>query len=222
MTTRHLLIALVVAASAFPATSTSAQGSETRGHGPASTGGFSHVFSRRAHQPQNVQLSFHFGLLQPALLRGLNAAVDVRWKRLIVTASHGAGLRLPDSTLTSAERDAGMQVSMPWSTGFGIGLTLVDELYALVDFKVHDVQVRHDQGAFDYRTVTLGLELGYRLFLWRGLHVAPVIRFWPNVYSSLGSDGVALGSQGVVHEPIRQGLGGFFANVLVGWAFGVD
>ena len=140
----------------------------------------------------------------------------------MATVSHGAGLQIPDAALDRAARDAGHDVSMPWSTGFGVGLTIVDELYALVDFKVHSVEVAHDEGTLDYRTITLGLEVGYRLFLWKGLHIAPVIRFWPTIHSSIDRDGVAIGQDGVVHEPLQQGLGGFFANVLIGWAFDVE
>ncbi|MEO0325976.1 MAG: hypothetical protein AAF447_23700 [Myxococcota bacterium] len=193
-------------------------------HGPGSEGGFSHVFTRRARRPEGVQLAFHYGLLQPALLRGLNAAVDVRWKRWVLSYSHGAGLQLPDATLSGAEQDAGLVVNLPWSTGFGVGAVLVDELYALVDVKLHGVQVRGADVPLDYRTLTVGVEVGYRLFLWRGLHITPVLRFWPNVYTSIDRDGVDLpvGGTTVRHEPIEQGAAGFFANVLIGWAFEAD
>ena len=168
-----------------------------------------------------MQVAFHYGLLQPALLRGFNAAVDVRWKRWVLSYSHGAGLKLPDETLTGAERDAGLAVNLPWSTGFGVGAVLVDELYALVDVKLHGVQVRGADVPLDYRTLTVGVEVGYRLFLWRGLHITPVLRFWPNVYTSIDRDGVdlAVGGEIVRHEPVEQGAAGFFANVLIGWAF---
>jgi hypothetical protein len=38
----------------------------------------SHHFQLEAHEPRRVQLAFHYGLLQPIVLHGFNAAVDVR------------------------------------------------------------------------------------------------------------------------------------------------
>ncbi len=191
------------------------------GHGPNSTEGFSHRFTSSARAPEGTQLAFHYGLLQPILLGGFNAAMDVRRGRFVATISHGQGLTLPSSSLDRSQRDANVEARLDWSTGFGLGAVLVDELYALVDFKVHDVSVVHDEGTFDYRTVTLGLELGYRLFLWRGLNVTLALRYWPNVYTGIDRDGVRLGTSDVVHEPIEQGGRGFFANVMLGWAFDV-
>ncbi|MCU0674317.1 MAG: hypothetical protein MUE69_16150 [Myxococcota bacterium] len=214
-----LLAVLSLAPSAVEAQPPSSVDDE--GHGPNSRAGFSHRFTPRARVPNGAQLSFHYGLLQPVLLRGFNAAVDVRRGRFIATYSHGQGLDLPKSTLTRAERNADVGVRMNWSTGFGVGLVLVDELYLLADFKVHDVTASHAEGSLDYKTVTVGLELGYRLFLWRGLHVGLAVRYWPTVFASIDRDGVELADTGLTHEPIAQGLEGFFANVLIGWAFDV-
>ena len=75
------------------------------------------------------QLAFHGGLLQPLLLKGFNAAVDVRHKRLVMSYSHGEGLDLTAfAGLPQAQIDAGVQVREVWTTGGGVGLTLVDEL----------------------------------------------------------------------------------------------
>ena len=71
-----------------------------------------------------------------------------------------------------------------------------------------------------YTTVTLGGEIGYRLFVWEGLYVCPVIRYWPNVWSS-APDGLALSTAAGdwQHDPMEQGYSGLFANVLIGWDF---
>jgi len=213
MTRCTLALLLSLAAPAFA--------NADEGHGPNSTEGFSHRFTSAARTPEGTQLAFHYGLLQPILLGGFNAAMDVRRGRFVATISHGQGLTLPSSTLDPAQRDAGVEARLDWSTGFGLGAVLIDELYALVDFKVHDVSLTHDEGTLEYRTVTVGLELGYRLFLWRGLNVTLALRYWPNVYTGIDRDGVRLGTSDVVHEPVEQGVKGFFANVLVGWAFDV-
>jgi len=191
-------------------------------HGPnASASQFpSHILQLSAHQPQQVQLAFHYGLLQPILLHGFNAAVDVRYHRMVLTYSHGQGL---DATRfeSASEKSAGMTLHEPWTTGGGAGILLIDELWVLADLKVHRFEAETTSDRTTYTNVTVGVELGYRYFLWKGLNVALVARYWPTVYSSAGR-GVTLhdpSGRSFVHEPLEQGYGGFFANVLLGWAF---
>jgi hypothetical protein len=193
-----------------------------RAHGPeAPDDQFpSHVFRLEAHQPQRVQLGFDFGLNQPILMHGFNAAVDVRYKRLVLTYSHGQGL---DSTwaLSDSEKAAGMTLREPYTTGGGIGVVLIDELWVLADFKVHHFEADTPLDHAAYTNVTIGGEIGWRYFIWKGFNVALVARYWPNVYSSAGS-GITLhdaSGRPFFHEPMQQGYGGFFGNVLVGWAF---
>jgi hypothetical protein len=188
-------------------------------HGPAAPANrFAHQFRLAAHQPPRVQLAFHYGLIQPILYGGFNAAVDVRWKRLIFTYSHGAALDVT-SNLSGRERAAGMRAYMPFTTGGGAGVLLIDELYVLVDFKYHRYDLSLGAEHPRYDTFTVGAELGWRLFLWKGLYVSPVVRYWPNVWTSAPAGGVKLKDGALAHAPMQQGYGGFFANVLVGWAF---
>jgi len=194
-------------------------------HGPKAPGSAfpSHVFQLKAHAPETAQLSFHYGLTQPIVLRGFNAAVDVRYRRFVFTYSHGQGLDFTHlaGVRSRAEKAAGVSVFVPYSTGFGIGLTLIDELYVLADFKLHRFEVRVDSDKQEYFTITTGAELGWRFFLWKGLHIAPVIRYWPTVWAS--KDKLTLDSDTgpIVHHRVKQGfaLGGLFVNILVGWAF---
>lgn len=199
-----------------------AEGPE-RGHGPtAPDKAFGHRFQLRAHMPERAQLSFHFGLIQPILLAGFNAAVDVRYKRFVATYSHGHGLDIDrvDGVRSEAEVDAGVKVFEPYTTGFGVGLTIIDELYVLADFKLHGFEVTHDGTVNRYQTITIGGEIGYRLFLWKGLHIAPVIRYWPTVWTSLPDRTLVLDEDaGLEHRMVRQGLSGLFFNVLLGWSF---
>jgi hypothetical protein len=193
-----------------------------RAHGPeAPDGQFpSHVFQLEAHKPKRVQLAFHYGLNQPILLHGFNAAVDVRYDRLILTYSHGQGLDAT-STLSSAQKATGLTLHEPFSTGGGVGVVLIDELWVLADLKVHRFEA---DTAFDHRTytnVTVGGEIGWRYFVWKGFNIALVARYWPNVYSTAGR-GITLhdaSGKPFFHEPQPQGYGGFLGNVLVGWAF---
>ncbi|MCA2978949.1 MAG: hypothetical protein INH41_00410 [Myxococcaceae bacterium] len=187
-------------------------------HGPSAPLNqlLSHRFRLEARQP-GLQLAFHAGLLQPLFVQGFNAAMDVRVGRFVATYSHGEGLDgIGQTALLDAERAAGASLGLTWSTGGGIGLTLIDELYVLMDVKVHRYAFAVGAERDEYTTLTVGAELGYRFFLWKGLHVTPVVRYWPNVWSSAPS-GVVAG--GLTHQPVAQGLQGFFANVLIGWAF---
>jgi hypothetical protein len=193
-----------------------------RAHGPeAPDDQFpSHVFRLEAHQPRRVQLGFDFGLTQPILLHGFNAAVDVRFKRVILTYSHGQGL---DATpfLGSTEKAAGMTLREPYSTGGGVGVLLIDELWVLADFKVHHFEADTALDRQTYTNVTIGGEIGWRYFVWKGFNVALVARYWPNVYSTAGRGITMRDATGkpFFHEPLQQGYDGLFGNVLVGWAF---
>jgi hypothetical protein len=91
-------------------------------------------------------------------------------------------------------------------------VTLVDQLYALVDFKVHRYEAELAGQEKRYTTISIGAELGYRWFVYRGLFLNPTVRYWPTVWSSHDSVRVA----GYRHEAKDLGL---FANVSVGYAF---
>ena len=193
-----------------------------RAHGPdAPDGQFpSHIFQWEAHAPHRVQIGFNYGLSQPLLTHGFNAAVDVRYKRLVATYSHGQGLDYARFE-TDREKTAGAAVKLPWTTGGGVGVLLIDELWILADFKVHHFLVDTAVDHLAYSTVTIGAELGWRYFVWKGFNVALVARYWPNVYSTSGK-GVTLHDQSgtaFLDPPEKQGDAGFLANVLIGWAF---
>lgn len=180
----------------------------------------SHVFQLAAHQPERVQLALHAGLLQPLVLHGVNAAVDVRYKRLVLTYSHGAALDVTPF-VNATERAAGMKLHEPWTTGGGVGVLLIDELWVLADFKVHRFEAETAAESKAYTNITIGAEIGWRYFLWKGLNIGVVARFWPNVHSSAGGGITMHDARGraFVHQPQAQGYAGFFGNVLLGYAF---
>lgn len=180
----------------------------------------SHVFRLQARTPDRVQLGFNYGLNQPILLHGFNAAVEVRYQRLVLTYSHGQGLDYTPFE-NSLEKSAAARIAVPYSTGGGIGVVIIDELWALADFKVHHYEVETAVDHPSYTTVTVGAELGWRFFVWKGFNIAVVARYWPNVFSSSGS-GVTIhlpNGKTAVDPPDSQGFSGFLGNVLVGWAF---
>lgn len=179
----------------------------------------SHVFQLAPRRHPQPELSVHFGLLQPVLFRGFNAALDLRWGRFLASYSHGQGLDYsasPSLGLTAAEAAAGLRLMSPWTTGGGVGMVLLDELYVMVDLKRHRYEASLGDVRAAYTTTSVGAELGWRFFAWRGLFVQPVLRFWPNVHTTLPGGQVDVG--GVLHQ--SKDLG-FFANVTLGWAFAI-
>jgi hypothetical protein len=222
--THAFFITLSLTALATTVTTTALADALAPAHGPSAPDDQfpSHRFTLAAHAPERVQLAMHYGLLQPVLLHGFNAAVDVRWRRLVFTYSHGAGLDVT-STIDSTEQKAGMTLREPWTTGGGLGVLLLDELWVLADLKVHHFEPEVGAQRASYETITVGGEIGWRFFVWKGFNIAVVGRYWPNVWSS-AQGGVTFktpGGQTFVHEPAQQGNAGLFANVLVGWAFGL-
>lgn len=194
-------------------------------HGPSAPASAfpSHRFGLAPRAPA-AQLGFHYGLTQPLVLHGFNAAIDLRLGRFVASYSHGQGLeysRAPGA-LTPAERRAGLRIVAPYSTGAGLGFTLLDELYVMADVKVHRFELYAGEGLSHYTTVTVGGEVGWRFFIWKGLHVTPTLRFWPNVWHDAPAGGVRVRTRDggeLRHAPLSQGENGFFGNILVGWAF---
>jgi hypothetical protein len=195
----------------------------TQAHGPSSSAFPSHSFQLAGRSAERPQVGVNFGLLQLAL-HGFNAAVELRYKRLWLEYSHGQSLTLnhqPSLGMTSAERDGGLHIFVPYTTGFGVGATLIDELWIGIEFKTHRYEVSAPGGEeHRYQTYSIGPVIGYKFFIWRGLHANLYFRYWPNVATSLDNDEVTLSGAGgpVVHKAHDFKL---FANASIGWAFDV-
>jgi hypothetical protein len=195
------------------------------GHGPRASGAAfpSHHFSLLPH-PRGLELSIHSGLTQPIFLRGVNLAIDVRYGRFVASYSHGYHLVFSNApgALTASEEAADLRVYAPYSTGGGVGMTLIDELYVMADLKLHHFEASAGAAQQQYSTVTVGGEVGWRFFVWKGLHVTPVVRYWPTVWDDQPVGGLRIATRDggeVMHAPMQQGVSGWFANVLIGWAF---
>jgi hypothetical protein len=190
-------------------------------HCPASSPVPSHQFHWAAADDRMPEGAINFGLLQLAL-GGFNLAGEVRYRRLWFEYSHGMELtlnNLSSLSMTSTERQQGLHVYLPYTTGFGLGLTLLDELWLGVEFKDHKYQVNAPGGpTVSYNTYSVGPVVGYKLFLLRGLFLNAYLRYWPTVASSLDGGKVTLqGTNGpVVHDAHDWG---FFANLALGYAF---
>jgi len=170
------------------------------------------------------QLSVMAGMAQWLLLRGGNVAFEYKTRHFAFEVSHGQGLDLNQFGgffLTSAERDAGAKLRTPWTTGFGLGYRVTENLHVLIEFKAHHYEVltrdRADRASYD--TFSVGPGAFYSVYLYEGLFLQPNVRWWPNVGSTLAHDRVRLTqADGSVFEHRAHDFG-LFANMNVGYTF---
>ena len=182
-----------------------------------------------------------------SLLGGLNQIalgggnVEATWYtgRLSFEYSHGFNLRMTGWVLGAAERDQHLQLRMPWTTGFGIGYRLTSALDLRVESKLHRYRVFYENQHLagtpitSYTTETEGVGAYYRVYPlarfggWtRGIVVAPSVRYWPNVWSSLPSGGYTYANSVTGRNEILRaatqgipGTTGLFVNASVGYTF---
>ncbi len=189
----------------------------------------------REFDPAEKEVGLMAGLLQPIGAKGGNLQLEATMGRFVFDYSHGWSL---DPPVTGDVKDQKLTLHLPYTTGFGIGYRLTKALDLRFEPKLHKFQVQYEEGSDagnainSYRTVTLGLGAYYKWSPFagstgvaRGLTVAPSIRWWPNVWSSLDNDRFtylsSITGQREVHEASNIGLGNtaFIVNVSVGYAF---
>lgn len=185
------------------------------------------------------QLTLAAGLIQPLLLGGGNVELDLHYKRLIAGYSHGFALKLEGSTLTGEPKAQGLAARLPYSTGFGVGLRLLEWLDVRFEGKLHRFELReaaNDAALFSYKTATLGAGIYARYRpLYHGLspdfapkwaqHItlSPSVRYWPKVWTSLEDDARSYDNQTTGqrerHEALGIGLAGspFVVNISLGY-----
>jgi hypothetical protein len=184
------------------------------------------------------QLSVLGGLNQIAL-RGGNVEATWYTNRLSFEYSHGFNLQMTGWVLGRAERDQHLQLRMPWTTGFGIGYRLTSALDLRVESKLHRYQVFYENQHLagtpitTYTTETEGVGAYYRVYPFarfggwtRGIVIAPSVRYWPNVWSSLPNGGYTYANSVTGrNETLRAatqgipGTTGLFVNASIGYTF---
>jgi hypothetical protein len=188
---------------------------------PAAPPSTSPHFHWAPDSPQRAEVGVNFGLLQLAL-GGFNVAGEVRYRRLWLEYSHGMDLTLNNFggySLTQTEKAQNLHIHVPYTTGAGVGFTLVDRLWLGVEVKAHRFDVNAPGGPVSsYETYSVGPVLGYKVNIVKGLYANAYLRYWPNVATSLNNDQIALqGANGtVIHSAHDWGV---FANVAIGYAF---
>lgn len=143
-----------------------------------------------------------FGLTQPLLLKGFNMEVNYIHNRFIVDYSHGVSLDFSENAVTPDLKEQGVVVHMPYSTGFGVGYRFTKWLNLRVEPKWHRFEFYYNNDTqtsaneiTSYNTCTLGLGLYGSFYPFKnnesflkGILIAPSIRYWPTVSSTLQND----------------------------------
>jgi hypothetical protein len=187
----------------------------------------------------DTKVSVLFGLAQPVFASGFNIEGNLIYKRFIFDYSHGASLNFKGNLVTTDLQKQGIAVSMPYTTGFGIGYRIKDWLNLRVEPKWHRFEYYYEgepqntstRIAAD-NTFSLGLGL-YGFFqpfkkqenLLKGITLAPSIRFWPTLSSIFTEDKFDYLNKNTDQVEALKTLGpgvGFsplIVNVSVGYTF---
>ena len=183
-----------------------------------------------------VNLVFGIGQLT---LNGFNVEGNLFYKRLAFDYSHGVSLDLAGNNLEDGpEKEQGLVIHLPYTTGFGIGYRFNNWLNLRVEPKWHNYELYYENDLqneesliADYTTFTLGLGLYANLrpfkkqnnFL-KGIMIAPNLRWWPKVSSSLTDDQLSYFNRNTqqqeIHTAREIGFGNtaFFANLSLGYS----
>ena len=197
------------------------------------------TYAQQNEVNEDVRVNLLFGLNQP-ILGGFNVEGNFFWKRLAFDYSHGMGLNFSSEMLGGAYEEQGLEAKLPWTTGFGVGYRFNTWLNLRVEPKWHKFEISYADDALDitesiteYTTFTLGLGLYANLrpfknsssnFL-QGIMVAPSVRFWPNIASTLEDDmfsyNNALTGQTETIEALNVGVANtpWIVNISVGYSF---
>jgi hypothetical protein len=167
--------------------------------------------------------------------------VRVKSAAALIDFSTGVLLEFKGGTLPNALKAQGIDLHMPWTTGFGVGYRLTEWLNIRIEPKWHRFEYYYDDESkyqaseiTSYNTFTLGLGLygSYQPFknkenFLKGIMIAPSIRYWPTIASSLKGNQFTYADQHTgADETIKTygpgiGLTPLVINVSVGYSFHV-
>ncbi len=186
-----------------------------------------------------VKANLLFGLNQP-LIGGFNVETNLFYKRLAFDFSHGVSLNLDNPYLDDVNKAQELDVHIPWTTGFGIGYRFNDWLNLRAEPKWHKFELyysgqnqKSESPIVSYTTFSFGLGLyaNFQPFknkdnFLKGIMIAPSVRWWPKLSSSLADDSYAylnerLGED-VVHDAMEVGISNtpLILNVSIGYSLG--
>lgn len=195
----------------------------------------------QAPKKSGPEVSVVFGLTQPLFTNGFNFEVDLWWEKWMVDYSHGLGLEFTGAAVYQEAADQKLAFNITHSAGIGVGYRFTKSFNLRVEPKWHIWEVYYDDafktdaGKIErYSAYTLGLGAYYRWTPFekkdnalKGLTIAPNVRWWPNVGSTLDNNEFTYENsrtnQTEVHQANNIGMGNtpFFVNVSVGYTFGM-
>jgi hypothetical protein len=189
---------------------------------------------------QQYKISVLFGLNQPLITQGFNVELNYYTKHFVFDYSHGFNLHFKDNLVNDEAKKQHLKFKISHSLGFGIGYRITPELNLRIEPKIHLWEVSYSNQSYDeanvfkkYTTYTLGLGAYYRWLPFkntesfaRGLTVAPSIRWWPNIQTSLTNNKFeyfnTITNKTETHHANNIGVKNtpFFGNISVGYTFG--
>jgi hypothetical protein len=207
------------------------------------TFGFSSLSAQaqKADLSDDTRVNLLFGLNQP-LLGGFNVEGNLFLNRLVFDYSHGVSLNMNNEILDEENREQGLDVHIPWTTGFGVGYRFNEWLNVRAEPKWHRFELFQmgeeqisDNLLGEYTTFSLGLGAYANLrpfknsdsFL-KGIMIAPSIRWWPRLSSSLEGDQLEyfneIPEQTVTHKAMEVGLNNtpLIVNISVGYSLDLN
>ncbi len=196
-----------------------------------------------AYPQQNVQhlsnrVNFLFGINQPLLLDGFNIEANLFLGRVAFDYSHGVSLDLSNDLLSGDPADQGLALHLPYSTGFGVGYRFTEWFNIRLEPKWHkfevfyegDIQSAANQiGSYTTFSLGLGAYIDWRPFknnsgALSGFMVAPSVRYWPRLSSSMTDDAFAYENRITgateTHQAMEIGVSNtpWIFNVSVGYS----
>jgi hypothetical protein len=184
------------------------------------------------------RINLVFGLTQPLLLSGFNAEVNYIHNRFIFDYSHGVSLDFSGSSVTPDLKRQGVAIHMPYTTGFGAGYRFTEWLNIRVEPKWHRFECSYDDDitqaagritAFNTFSLGIGVYGHFRPFkrnhtFLNGILIAPSIRFWPTVSSTLKGTYTYYNQHTQTNEVIKTlhpgiGFSPIVFNVSIGYSF---
>jgi hypothetical protein len=178
-----------------------------------------------------------FGLTQ-VVAHGFNIEGDYIRDRLIVDYSHGVALQYQTNQVPDYLKTQGVEVYVPWTTGFGIGYRFTEWLNARIESKWHrfeyyyagDLEARKAQiASCEAFSLGLGVYADFRPFknkhgFLKGLMIAPSVRYWPTLSSHWNGGPEYYNSVTMKQEELKTPNGGlgltpWVVNVSIGYSF---
>jgi hypothetical protein len=184
------------------------------------------------------KFSLMAGLIQPIGLSGGNIELNYFTKKIALDFSHGFSL---DPPVVGDFKTQGVELHLPYSTGFGVGYRFTQFLDVRIEPKLHSYEV-YNKGETqselnkikDFKTITLGIGVYYRYFPFKnsentflqGITTATSLRYWQNVGTTLSNDEFTYNNKltskketlkapniGIANTPI-------VFNISIGYTFG--